>query len=82
MNEHRPLRFRKKSAGGALERIELLRRSGFELQRLGAAAWVPRDDVLDARAAAWSTSRIAAGIAQALPDPPELVDGYPTAIWY
>ena len=38
MNEGQRLQYRKKSAGGALERVELLRRQGIELTELGAAA--------------------------------------------
>ncbi|MBD0291628.1 MAG: DUF429 domain-containing protein [Thermoleophilia bacterium] len=82
MNGGRPLRYRKKSAGGALERLELLRDSGIELGVLGDAGRAPLDDVLDAAAAAWSAHRIAAGRGRALPDPPELLDGYPAAVWY
>jgi predicted RNase H-like nuclease len=40
------------------------------------------DDVLDAAAAAWSACRILNGQAKSLPDPPEVVDGYPVAVWY
>ena len=82
MNDAQPLRHRKKSAGGALERIELLRRHGVEPSPLTAAALAPLDDVLDAAAAAWSAHRIACGEAESLPDPPELLDGRPAAIWY
>jgi predicted RNase H-like nuclease len=82
MNEGRPLRHRKKSAGGVLERLELLHRHGIELMELGAAGFAPVDDVLDAAAAAWSAHRIATKAARTLPDPPELVDGQRVAIWY
>lgn len=82
MNGGEPLRYRKKSAGGALERTELLRRHGIELTALDASASAPLDDVLDAAAAAWSADRIATGAAQTLPDPPELVNGREIAIWY
>jgi Protein of unknown function (DUF429) len=41
MNEGTPLGYRKKSAGGALERIELLRRHGIDLSTLGAASPAP-----------------------------------------
>ena len=82
MNDGRPLRFRKKAAGGALERLDLLRRHGIELGDLRDAAVVPIDDVLDAAAAAWSAHRIATGAAASLPDPPELVEGSAVAIWY
>ena len=82
MNGGRPLRHRKKAAGGVLERLELLRRHGIELEELGASALAPFDDVLDAAAAAWSAHRIAMGRAATLPEPPELVDGREVAIWY
>jgi predicted RNase H-like nuclease len=82
MNDAQPLRHRKKSAGGVLERLELLRRHGIGLDELGTSAFAPFDDVLDAAAAAWSAQRIATGIAHPLPDPPELVDGRQVAIWY
>jgi predicted RNase H-like nuclease len=82
MNDGRPLRFRKKSAAGAFERIELLRRHGIELDPLSEAASLPLDDVLDAGAAAWSANRIALSLARSLPSPPETRDGRPVAIWY
>jgi predicted RNase H-like nuclease len=82
MNGGEPLAHRKKAAGGALERIALLRVRGIELGELGDAGAVPLDDVLDATAVAWSARRIAAGRAVSLPDPPEVVDGRDIAIWY
>jgi predicted RNase H-like nuclease len=82
MNGGRPLRHRKKSAGGALERSALLSREGIDLNDLGAAAFAPLDDVLDAAAAAWSANRIGLGRARTLPDPPQERDGRAIAIWY
>jgi predicted RNase H-like nuclease len=82
MKGGRPLRHRKKSAGGALERLELLRRNGIELDRLESSASTPLDDVLDAGAAAWSAHRIGNRRAESLPDPPETIDGQPVAIWF
>jgi predicted RNase H-like nuclease len=82
MNEGQPLRYRKKSAGGVLERIEILGRHGIELGHLTATALVPVDDVLDAGAAAWSANRIATAEAGSLPDPPELVGEQLIAIWF
>jgi predicted RNase H-like nuclease len=82
MNEGRRLRFRKKSAGGALERIELLRRHGVVLGDLGDASTAPLDDALDAAAAAWTGHRIATGAARTLPDRLEEVPARPIAIWY
>lgn len=82
MNDGRPLRYRKKSAGGALERIDLLRQHAIELVDLGAAAAAPLDDVLHAAAAARSTYRIALGTALTLPDSTEIINGQPVAIWF
>jgi predicted RNase H-like nuclease len=82
MNDGQALRQRKKSAGGALQRIELLRRQGIELEGLGPASAVPLDDVLDAAASAWSAHRIATGSARSLPHPPEVRDEFAMAIWY
>ena len=81
MNGGAPLRYRKKTAGGALERVEILRRHGITLDDPGEAADVPVDDLLDAAAGAWSAHRIATGTARSLPEPPELIEGYPVAIW-
>jgi predicted RNase H-like nuclease len=81
MNGDRPLAYRKKTTGGALERVELLRIHGIELTRIRETARCPLDDVLDAAAAAWSATRIAAGTARTLPDPPEIVDGRSVAVW-
>ena len=72
MNNGERLLYRKKSAGGALERAELLRKEGIELSHLGETARAPLDDVLDAAAAAWTANRIAHGHAVCLPDPPEI----------
>jgi predicted RNase H-like nuclease len=82
LNGRRPLRWRKKSAGGAIERLGLLRRHGIDVETLSEAGTAPLDDVVDAAAAAWSAHRIATGRAQSLPDPPEVVDGRRVAIWF
>jgi predicted RNase H-like nuclease len=84
MNGERRLLHRKKSAGGALERIALLRNAGItlDLDTLGDASSVPLDDVLDAAACAWSAGRIQRGMAVSLPDPPQLLEGYGVAIWF
>jgi predicted RNase H-like nuclease len=81
MNDERPLGYRKKSAGGVLERVELLRQQGIELTQIEESAAAPMDDVLDAAAAAWSAHRIGLGTACTLPDPPEVVEGRRIAIW-
>jgi predicted RNase H-like nuclease len=82
MNDGRPLRHRKKSAGGALERLELLRKHGIELTGVGESARAPLDDALDAAAAAWTANRIGLGEAASLPDPPEVAGGREVAIWF
>ena len=82
MNDGLPLRNRKKSFDGAMQRRDLLRRHGIEIAELREAAGVPLDDVFDAAAAAWSAWRIARGEAVSLPDPPEHVSGRSVAIWY
>ena len=82
MNGGQALGHRKKSAGGALKRLELLRAAGIDLNEIEGSGSAPLDDVLDAGAAAWSAHRIANGTAKSLPDPPEEMDGYPVAIWY
>lgn len=82
MNDGKPLAYRKKCAGGALERVALLARHGIVIEDAGTASTAPIDDVLDAAAAAWSAHRIATSVAFSLPDPPELRDGRPVAIWF
>jgi predicted RNase H-like nuclease len=84
MNGQQRLRYPKKSAGGALERIALLESVGIVIEQtmLGEAARVPLDDVLDATACAWTAARIATKTAASLPDPPQLIGDYNAAIWY
>ena len=81
MNDMRRLENRKKSAGGALERLALLRRHGIVLDpaSLGTAESVPLDDLLDAAACAWTAAR---KDAVPLPEPPENRGGLAVAIWY
>ncbi|MHB8717356.1 MAG: DUF429 domain-containing protein [Candidatus Dormibacteria bacterium] len=78
----RPLVWGKKSWNGSQERRGLLRAHGIDvpdsLPDVGSAAV---DDVLDAAAAAWSADRIARGVAESLPSPPEIIDGRAVAIW-
>jgi predicted RNase H-like nuclease len=72
LNGGLPLADSKASWVGAPLRRGLLAAGGIRLpDDLGEANAVPVDDVLDAAAAAWSASRVAAGIAESLPDPPE-----------
>jgi predicted RNase H-like nuclease len=82
MNRGQPLGHRKKSAAGALKRLELLQQARIDLTEIQGSGSAPLDDVFDAAAAAWSAHRIATGAAQSLPDPPQTIDGYPVAIWY
>jgi predicted RNase H-like nuclease len=82
MNRGQPLGHRKKSAAGALKRLELLQQAGIDLTEIKGSGSAPLDDVFDAAAAAWSAHRIATATAQSLPDPPQTIDGYPVAIWY
>lgn len=74
----------KKSWNGQMERRFLLASEGIVLpdQLVGASGEIPVDDVLDAAAMAWTARRVAEGRAESLPDPPELIGGRPTAIWY
>jgi predicted RNase H-like nuclease len=82
MNGGVALRYRKKSAGGVFERLDLLRSQGIEMADFGEAASAPIDDLLDAAAAAWSASRISRGTARSLPHPPEVKEGHEVAIWF
>ena len=79
-----PLADRKNSWAGVQHRQALLAAAGLVLEGdLGLAGRAAKvDDVLDAAAAAWTASRIAAGTARPIPDPPEQSDdGWPAAIW-
>ena len=82
INEMRRLKYQK-SAGGAFERLELLRKHGISIDlnpaSLGAAATVPLDDLLGAAACAWTAAR---EDVVSLLDPPEARDGLAVAIWY
>jgi len=78
------LQYSKRTWNGQMERRLLLESVGIELpDDLAEAAVVPVDDVLDAAVGAWTAARYEEGIAQSLPDPPELDDtGRAVAIWY
>jgi predicted RNase H-like nuclease len=82
LNGGLPLADSKASWVGLPLRRGLLAAAGIRLpDDLGEANRVPVDDVLDAAAAAWSAFRVAAGIAESLPDPPEEhSDGIKSAI--
>ena len=79
-----PLRSRKSTWAGAVQRRALLAREGVvldgDLGLAGEQAGV--DDVLDAAAAAWTARRVSQGSARCLPLSPEVFsDGIPAAIW-
>ncbi len=73
----------KRSWTGVVRRRALLAGTGIELpDDLGdVGRFAAADDVLDAAVAAWSATRIAAGLAESLPDPPEVLGGRAAAIW-
>jgi predicted RNase H-like nuclease len=80
----RPLPWPKSSWNGINDRLGLLRGVGIDLpasiDELGNAGV---EDVLDAAAAAWTASRIAAGTGESLPShPQQFAGGRPLAIWY
>jgi predicted RNase H-like nuclease len=78
----------KKSAEGAARRAAILSRYFGQSSVNELLGRVPKsraaaDDVLDALAALWSAHRIARGIAESLPSPPEVdSEGQMRAIWY
>jgi predicted RNase H-like nuclease len=79
-----PLRSRKITWAGAVQRRTLLAQAGIvldgDLGQAGEQAGV--DDVLDAAAAAWTARRVSHGSARCLPPSPEVFsDGIPAAIW-
>ncbi len=78
-----PLDHPKKTWNGQMARRLLLEGEGISIPiDLGVAGAVAPDDVLDAAAAAWSGRRKAHGLAESLPDPPEVLSGIKAAIWY
>ncbi len=79
-----PLRSRKSTWAGAVQRRTLLAQAGIvldgDLGLAGEQAGV--NDVLDAAAAAWTARRVSDGSARCLPPSPEVFsDGIPAAIW-
>ncbi len=78
-----PLDHPKRSWNGQMMRRSLLAREGLLVPDvLDDAGSVAVDDVLDAAAVAWSARRIALGVAESVPDPPERIDGIDAAIWW
>jgi predicted RNase H-like nuclease len=79
-----PLRSRKNTWAGAVQRETLLAQAGIVLDGdLGVAGeQAGVDDVLDAAAAAWTARRVSHGSARCLPPSPEVFsDRIPAAIW-
>jgi predicted RNase H-like nuclease len=78
-----PIRWSKKTWNGMGLRRRLLAGAGIEVPGvIESLDRVPTDDVLDAAVSAWSALRYASRTAVSLPDPPQLVDGRPVAIWF
>ncbi|MDX6592328.1 MAG: hypothetical protein QOJ13_1524 [Gaiellales bacterium] len=73
----------KRTWDGMQQRVSLLAARSIRVPwPLGLPSQVAADDVLDAAAGAWTASRIAAGTAVPLPDPPEqMPDDRWAAIW-
>jgi predicted RNase H-like nuclease len=73
----------KRTWDGMQERVARLAARGIRVPwPLRLPSQVAADDVLDAAAAAWTATRIAAGTAVSMPHPPEAMpDGRPAAIW-
>jgi predicted RNase H-like nuclease len=80
-----PMPTGKKTWDGQQARRRLLEGVGIVIpDELGLAGRMAApDDVLDAIVAAWSARRVALGMAECVPDPPEVFsDGIPAAIWF
>ncbi len=72
----------KRTAAGQSSRAAALRTAGIEPPPYVRGQGYGADDLLDACAAAWTAARVAAGLSESLPDPPETFsDGLPAAIW-
>ena len=73
---------RKQTLAGVSARVAALRAAGVPLPHVGSGPGHDTDDLLDAGAVAWTARRYAEGLAEPLPDPPEVFsDGIPAAIW-
>ena len=71
----------KRTAAGHQARLDALVAAGVTPPSYVARQGYTADDLADACAAAWSARRVAGGIADSLPDPPETFsDGLPAAI--
>lgn len=73
---------RKQTPAGVQARAAALRAAGVPPPHVGPGPGYETDDLLDACAVAWTARRFAQGVAEPLPDPPEVFsDGIPAAIW-
>ena len=73
---------RKQTPAGVGARVEALRAADVPVPPAGPGKGYDTDDLLDACAVAWTAMRYAQGLAEPLPDPPEVFsDGLPAAIW-
>jgi predicted RNase H-like nuclease len=71
----------KRTPAGHQARQDALRAAGVTPPPYIARQGYSADDLLDGCAAAWSARRVAAGVAESLPEPPEIFsDGLPAAI--
>jgi predicted RNase H-like nuclease len=71
----------KRTAAGRRAREDTLRSAGVAPPPYVRGLGYTADDLLDACAAAWTARRVATGVAESLPDPPETFsDGLPAAI--
>lgn len=77
-----PLVSKKRQAAGAAERLGVLGSQGIVLPASADLDGRDVHDLLDAAAVAWSAARVARGVAESLPDPPErFSDGLAAAVW-
>ena len=77
-----PLAEPKSTWAGHRLRRGLLAGAGIDVDHLDLPGFrIGVDDVLDAAVVAWSAARVASGEAVSYPHPPEVLDGYPCAIW-
>jgi predicted RNase H-like nuclease len=84
LNQHHPMRYRKKSKEGRSERVTLLRSicDGVDRQLERLPRGVRMDDLLDAAVSAWSALRWWRGEACSVADPERDAMGLPVAIHY
>jgi predicted RNase H-like nuclease len=84
LNRSTPMRYKKKSAQGIVERLTLLRKVFPKIDEHLASRQpgVGKNDLLDAAIAAWTTLRIHNGEARQVCEPERDVRGLAATIWY